>query len=158
MSGLREIRENIACISQNEFIYTDTIKNNIKMDQGVSEEVFREVCKIVKLDDFVNSLFLGYDTKLEENGLNLSGGQRQRIVLARMLLKNKSIMLIDEGLNAMDINLERIILKNIFTKYKDRVIIVVSHRLENMDLFNKVIRLKNGSIVENNKKIEALYD
>ena len=91
-------------------------------------------------------MFLGYDTKLEENGLNLSGGQRQRIILARMLLQNNNIMLIDEGLNAIDINLERKILKNIFEKYINKTIIIISHRLENMDLFNKVIKLENGKI------------
>ena len=116
------IRQNISLISQNEFIFTDTIKNNITMNQNIDDNEFIEICKIVCLDEFANKLFLGYDTKLEENGVNLSGGQRQRIILARMLLQNKKIMLIDEGLNAIDIDLERKILKNIFSKYKDNTI------------------------------------
>lgn len=157
--SLQDIRTNVSCISQNEILYTDTIKNNIILDRSISDEDFIEVCKITCVDEFVKKMFLGYDTKLEENGLNLSGGQRQRIILARMLLKPSKIMLVDEGLNAIDINLERKILKNIFSKYPNRTIIVVSHRTENLDLFKKVIYLEDGMIKE---KItypkELLYD
>lgn len=142
------IRQNISLISQNEFIFTDTIKNNITMNQNIDDNEFIEICKIVCLDEFANKLFLGYDTKLEENGVNLSGGQRQRIILARMLLQNKKIILIDEGLNAIDIDLERKILKNIFSKYKDNTILIVSHRLKNLDLYDEVINLKNGNNIE----------
>ena len=67
-------------------------------------------------------------------------------MVARTLLKKSNIILIDEGLNAIDINLERKILKNIFNEYRNKTIIIVSHRLENMDLYNKVIRLANGKI------------
>ena len=157
--SLFEIRKNIACISQNEVLYTDTIKNNILLNRNISDIEFMEACKISCVDDFVKKMFLGYETKLEENGLNLSGGQRQRIVLARALLKPSKILLIDEGLNAIDINLERKILKNIFSKYQNKTIIVVSHRLENLDLFHKVIHLKDG-IIEEKITIpkEKLYD
>ena len=91
---------------------------------------------------------------LEENGFNLSGGERQRIILGRLLLKKFDILLIDEGLNQMDINLERRILKRIFTKFKDKTIVIVSHRLENMDLYNHVIELSNGKIVKDVMKNE----
>ena len=107
---------------------------------------FINVCKLTYVDKIVKNMFLGYDTKLEENGQNISGGQKQRIILARTLLKKSNIMLIDEGLNAIDVNLERKILKNIFREYKNKTIIIVSHRLENMDLYNKVIKLENGMI------------
>ena len=102
-------------------------------------------------------MFLGYNTKLEENGKNISGGQRQRIILARALIKPANIILIDEGLNAIDINLERIILKNIFKEYKNKTIIYISHRIENRDLFNKIIKLSNGKIENINKKPEEIY-
>ena len=144
--AISNIRDEIACISQNEFLYDDTIKNNIVAGKKITEEEFLEIAKLTYVDEFIKELFLGYDTKLEENGLNLSGGQRQRIMLARMLLKPSKIMLIDEGLNAIDINLERKILKNIFSKYKEKTIIVVSHRLENIDLFEQLIYLENGTI------------
>ncbi len=151
---IADIRNNITYISQNEILYTDTIKNNITMDREISKENFEMICKITCIDEFVNELFLKYNTILEENGLNLSGGQRQRIILARALLKPSSIIIIDEGLNAMDINLERKILKNIFKIYKEKTFILVSHRKENMDLFDQVIELKAGKINKNLKRKE----
>ena len=154
-----DVRNNITCLSQNEFLYNDTIKNNIIMGRNIDDIEFIEICRIACVDEFVKDMFLGYDTMLEENGLNLSGGQRQRIMLARMLLKKAKFILIDEGLNAVDINLERRILKNIFSKYYDSTIIVISHRIENLDLFNKVIHFKEGTIVkELSTPKEHLYD
>lgn len=153
---LNSIRNNISCISQNEILYTNTIRNNIILSRNISDDEFFEVCKLTMVDEFVKKLFLGYDTKLEENGLNLSGGQRQRIMLARMLLKNSKILLIDEGLNAIDIKLERQILNNIFSKYKNKTIIIISHRRENLDLFDKIINIENGMMHDikiNNKEI-----
>ena len=154
-----DVRNNITCLSQNEFLYNDTIKNNIIMGRNIDDNEFIEICRIACVDEFVKDMFLGYDTMLEENGLNLSGGQRQRIMLARMLLKKAKFILIDEGLNAVDINLERRILKNIFSKYYDSTIVVISHRIENLDLFNKVIHFKEGTIVkELSTPKEHLYD
>lgn len=147
--SISNLRNNIALISQHEFLFTDTIKNNITMYTSIDDKKFAEICSLVCLDEFVGNLFLGYDTVLEENGINLSGGQRQRIILARLLLQNKKILLIDEGLNALDINLEQKILKNIFSKFKDKTIIVVSHRIENSQFFNQIIKIKDGYIIDN---------
>lgn len=157
--SLYDVRSNITCFSQNEILYNDTIKNNIIMDRNISDDEFLKVCKLTYVDDFVKDMFLGYDTRLEENGLNLSGGQRQRIMLARTLLKKAKIILIDEGLNAVDINLERKILKNIFREYQECTIIVISHRYENLDLFNRVIHIDNG-IIKNELTTpkETIYD
>ena len=155
--AISNIREEIACITQNEFLYNDTIKNNITTGRKIKDEDFLEIAKLTYIDEFVKDLFLGYETKLEENGLNLSGGQRQRIMLARMLLKPSKILLIDEGLNAIDINLERKILKNIFSKYKEKTIIVVSHHLENADLFEQMIYLENGTIKKTLKRPKEIY-
>ena len=81
------------------------------------------------------------DLRKLSNGFNVSGGQKQRIILARALLKPFNILIIDEGLNELDIALERKILKNIFNYFKNKTIIIVSHRLENKDLFDKIINL-----------------
>ena len=93
-----------------------TIKNNIIIDRKIDDLEFSDVCKLVFVDEIVKDKFLGYDTKIEENGQNISGGQRQRIILARALLKHGNISLRDEGVNAIDVDLERRILKNIFKK------------------------------------------
>ena len=128
------------------------------MGRKINEEEFQEVVKLTHINDFTKNLFLGLDTNLEENGLNLSGGERQRIILARMLLKKSKIIIIDEGLNAIDINLERIILKNIFLKYQDKTIVVVSHRTENQDLFKQKILMENGRIKKDLKYRGGIYD
>jgi ABC-type bacteriocin/lantibiotic exporter with double-glycine peptidase domain len=145
---IKDIRENITYISQNELLYNDTIRNNIILDRDITEKDFFKVCNMVYVNDIVKDNILSYNYTLEENGANLSGGQRQRIILARSLLKNSKIILIDEGLNEIDINLERKILKNIFSYYKDKTIIIISHRLDNMDLYNKVINIVSGNIKE----------
>ena len=138
-----------------KIIYNDTIKNNIVFHREVSDDEFQEVVHLTCVEEIVKTMFLGYDTRLEENGSNLSGGQRQRIILARMLLKPSQIILIDEGLNAMDVNLERKILKNLFCKYHDKTIIIVSHRMENLDLFDHFIKFSSGHIVEDVRKAKG---
>ena len=141
-----DIRNNIAYISQNEFLYTDTIKNNIILDRNIDESEFINVCRLTYVDEIIKDNIMSYNLPLEENGVNLSGGQRQRIILARTLLKKSKIILIDEGLNEIDINLERKILKNIFSNYQKETIIIVSHRHNNLDLYNMVISLEEGKI------------
>ena len=146
--NLSDIRENIAYISQNEYLYSDTIRNNILLDRNIKEEEFLKVCQITHVTDIVKNKSLSYNFRLEENGTNISGGERKRIILARALLKPSSIILIDEGLNELDINLERDILENIFSLYPYKLFIVISHRPNNMDLFTKVIKIDNGSLVK----------
>ncbi|MFR5984165.1 MAG: peptidase domain-containing ABC transporter [Bacilli bacterium] len=139
---LADIRGNITYISQNEMLYTDSIRNNIILDRNISENDFLNVCKMTYVDEIIKDNILGYDYITEENGSNLSGGQRQRIILARGLLKNSKIIMIDEGLSQIDIKLERIILENLFWTYQDKTFIVVSHRENNTDLYDRVIRLR----------------
>lgn len=140
------IKQNFSYISQNEILYTDSIYNNLKIDKNITEEQIIEISKKCFIDEFLNDL--GLNMLIEENGYNLSGGQRQRIILARALLKNFEVLIIDEGLSQMDINLEKKILKNLFKMYENKMIIVISHRLDNMDLYDRVIELKNGEIVK----------
>jgi ATP-binding cassette subfamily B protein len=96
------------------------------------------------VDEFVSSNIMAYDMLLEENGFNLSGGQRQRIILARAMLKDANIYILDESLNEVDIEKERQILTNLFNNYPDKTFIVISHRFHNQDLFNKKYQIKEG--------------
>ena len=144
--SLSDIRKNITYISQNELLFNDTIRNNIILGREVSEIDYLNICKILHIDDIVKDSIQGYDYVLEENGINLSGGQRQRIILARSLLKNSNIIMIDEGFNQIDITLEREILQDIFTYYHNKTFIIVSHRKENSDLYNRIIKIKNGVV------------
>lgn len=136
----------VVYVSQNEILFTDTILNNID-----SDNIF-EVSKICLVDDIIKNNPLGYNTLVEENGFNLSGGQRQRIILARAISLNFNILIIDEGLNQVDTNMERKILKNLFSKYKDKTIVFISHRLDNLDLFDQVVQIEKGSLIKNEIK------
>jgi len=147
--SLKDIRDNMVYISQNEMLYTDTVRNNILLERNISMKDFLEVCEITHVDDIIKDKLLTYDYVLEENGANLSGGQKQRIVLARSLIKTSKILLIDEGLNEIDIDLERKILKKIFERYRHKTMIIISHRKENMDLYDKVININGDGQLKN---------
>ena len=149
--SLKDIRENITYISQNEILYNDTIKNNIVLDRNINQTEFLNICNLTYTSDIISKNFISYDYPIEENGANLSGGQKQRIILARSLLKKSKIILIDEGLNEIDVTLERKILNNIFNYYKEKTFIIISHRLDNIDLYDQVINIDNGQIKDVNK-------
>ena len=102
-----------------------------------------DVSKMCYVDE-IKDHNLGFNILIEENGFNLSGGEKQRIILARALLRNFDTIIIDEGLSEVDTNMERKILKNIFKYFKDKQIIVISHRLDNLDLFDRLIKIENG--------------
>ncbi len=157
---LNAIRNSITYISQKELLYVDTIKNNIALGRNIKEKDFKTITKLTYVDDIVKEKILSYDMPLDELGHNLSGGEAQRIVLARALLKEANIILIDEGLNQIDINLENKILKNVFKYYKNKTIIIVSHRKSNYKLYNKVYKITNGYIksLNNNDKKEDLWN
>lgn len=133
----------INLISQRETIFTGTILDNITLK---GNKDLNTIKKISILDEIISGYHLKDYTLLEENGLNISGGQRQRIALARAL-QNFNLLIVDEGFSGLDINLERRILKNLFNNYPDKTIIVISHRLDNLDLFDRFIKLGNGRIV-----------
>lgn len=133
--------EDIIYISQNEILFTDTIYNNILIANKNKEDLDK-VIDICELKGVIESRKLKGNSLIEENGYNLSGGEKQRIILARSIIKKPKLLLIDEGLSEVNIDLERKILKNIMNSYKDMIIVFVSHRKENIDLFDKVIDLE----------------
>lgn len=142
--SIEEINKNIVYISQSEILYTDTLYNNLILNRNVVDKKIFSVLKDTYINFYDKNLKL--NTPIEENGFNLSGGERKRIILARSLLNNFKILILDEVFNEIDSDLERKILKNIFKKYCDKTIILVSHRKSNIDLFNKVIYLEKGKI------------
>ena len=111
------------------------------MGRDVSFDLLEYVSKIMKVDEILKENFLTYNYELEEGGFNFSGGQKQRIVLARSILKNSDIYIFDESLCNLDVSLEREILINLFDYLKDKIVIVISHRFNNQDLFDKKINL-----------------
>jgi len=144
------INDNILYLSQNEILFNETLYNNLIFDDS-NKSILLDITRMCHVDEIIDNN-LGFNMLIEENGFNLSGGERQRIMLARALLKKFNILIIDEGLNQVDINLERKILKNIFKYFKDKTIIVISHRLDNLDLFDNLIEIEKGVVVKNEIK------
>jgi ABC-type bacteriocin/lantibiotic exporter with double-glycine peptidase domain len=143
---LEVLRNNITYLAAQEFLFTATLYDNIVMNREVDNETLATVCKLTLVDEIVNNDKLGYQKLVEENGFNFSSGERQRIIMARTLLKPSDIYIFDEALSGVDIDKERLILTNIFAYLKDKTIIVISHRFNNKDLFDKVLTLENGVI------------
>lgn len=141
---INTLNNNILYLGQNEILFNDTLYNNLNFGNSNSSKIL-DICKLCQVDKIIDSN-LGYNMMIEENGFNLSGGEKQRIILARTLLKNFNILIIDEGLSQVDINVERKILKNIFNYFKDKTIIFISHRLDNLDLFDNLIKIEKGVI------------
>lgn len=137
--NLWSIREGITYVSQNEFLLTDTIYNNINMKGTRDAEYIFDVCKMIGVDKIVKFKNGGYNMILEENGSNISGGERERILLARAFVRDSDVYILDESFSEIDSLSEREILGKIFSKYKDKMIIVISHRMDNNDLYDRRI-------------------
>ena len=137
--NLWALRNNITYVSQNEFLFTDTVFNNIDITNTRDFNKVSELGKLMLVDEFIDN----YNLLLEENGCNLSGGERQRIILARAFHKESNIYILDESFSQIDSQKEKIILLNIFKKYKDKTIIVISHRNDNNNLYDYIINLEN---------------
>lgn len=140
------IRKNISYVSQNEILFNDSLVNNLNLYCKDNDDIY-SMTKLLEFNEIMDN-DLGLNLLIEENGFNLSGGQRQRIVLARTFLRNSKIFLIDEGLSQIDVSLERKILTNIFNKYRNNTIIIISHRMENLDLYDRVLHFDNGVVID----------
>lgn len=135
--------KDIIYISQNEILFTDTIYHNLLIGNH-NEKELSKVIQLCALEPVINKRKLGDQSLIEENGYNLSGGEKQRIILARALLQNPKVLLIDEGLSQMNLELERMILRNIIDYYSNMTVIFVSHRKENSDLFHQTYTLERN--------------
>ena len=138
------IDNNIMYISQNDVLFNDTMYNNL-IFEGSNIKSLLDISKMCYVDEILDNN-LGFNMLVEESGFNLSGGEKQRVILARGLLRNFEILIIDEGLSQLDVDMERKILKNIFKYFKDKTIIFVSHRTDNLDLFDDLIKIENGVV------------
>ena len=144
------IRENITYIGQNEELFPGSIISNLKLVSD-DEEKITEMSKITLLDKFLKENNIDLNYVIEESGFNLSGGQKKKIILTRGLLHFKNVLILDEVFNEISPLEEEIILNNLFSKYKDKIIILISHRNNNKNLFNKKYQLKgDGNLYEIN--------
>ena len=139
--SIKTIRENIVYVGQNENIFTGSIKENITFGNKVSDLNFDKICKICKVDDVANKKTFSYESLIGSDEGNISGGEKQRIILARAVLKDFNVLILDEALSEVDIKLELEILKSIRENYKDKTIIYISHK-KYPNIFDKVINME----------------
>jgi len=146
---IESIRKKIAYISQETFLFSGSIKENLlvaKPDATIKE--IEQAVKTAQAKDFIERLSMGYETQLVENGQNLSGGQRQRLSIARALLKNPDILILDEATSNLDTITEAAISTSIQTFFKDKTIIYIAHRLSSIRHCDQIFVMKKGKIVE----------
>ena len=138
--SLKTVREQIVYVNQNESIFTGSIKENILMGRNISNLEFNKITKLCQVDSIVSKKTFRYESSISASA-NISGGEKQRIILARALLKNFNILILDEALSEVDTKKELEILKNIRKIYKDKTIIYISHK-NYANIFDEVINLE----------------
>ena len=145
---LELLRGRVSYLTGSELLFSNTLYYNITLGREVDSFLVEKVAKLVLLDSLVLKHPLRYQMMVEENGFNFSGGERQKILLARALLKNSDIYIFDEAFHQIDTSQEEIILKNIFDYLKEKTIIVISHRLQHLELYDYRYKLEGGKIYE----------
>lgn len=156
--GKRSLRDNVAYLSQNPFLFAGTIAENIVLGKrDVPEGEFQKVCDLCRVTEFVRRMPAGFDTVVEEGGSNLSGGQRQRIALARVLLRNTPVIILDEATSSLDSISEQAVLRGIFELADEATCIFITHRLSAIALCDRVVLMEDGRVVETGDHEELLH-
>jgi ATP-binding cassette subfamily B protein len=152
-------RQRCGVVMQDGFIFSDTIARNIAVsDEIIDNKRLLQAVKNANIQEFVESLPLGYNTKIGQEGHGLSQGQKQRLLIARSMYSNPEYIFFDEATNALDANNERIIMDNLKEFYKGRTVVVVAHRLSTVKNADQIVVLEKGKIVErgNHKELTKL--
>lgn len=154
---MSQLRKGISLVSQDTYIFHGTIAENITYGQReVCNESMVEAAKSAQLHDYIMSLPDGYHTLVGERGVKLSGGQRQRLSIARALLKNAPILVLDEATSAVDTETERAVQENLDQFTSGRTAIIIAHRLSTIRYADRILVLKNGDITEQGSHDELI--
>ncbi|WP_243167059.1 peptidase domain-containing ABC transporter [Acetobacterium tundrae] len=143
------LRQRIGYIPQNIFLFSGTVQENLMLgNENATMEEIIDVCRITTVHDFINQMPLRYNTHLDENGTNLSGGQRQRLALARAIIKNPDILIMDEATSNLDSTTEKSIENLIKENFKEMTMIIIAHRLSTIRSCDKIFVMDQGQIIE----------
>ena len=146
--SLKSLRKNLSLVSQDVVLFDDTIRNNIAYAKtNASDDDIKNACKFAAADEFIDKLPKGYNTMIGENGIRLSGGQKQRISIARAILKQSPIILLDEATSSLDAGSEEIVQNAINNLVKNKTTLVIAHRLSTIHNADQIFILKNGKII-----------
>lgn len=154
---LRSLRQQVGVVDQNTFLFGGTIRENISLghpEVSLSEVI--EAAKLAGANEFIKNLPMGYETQIGEGGGLLSGGQRQRIAIARALLGNPRLLILDEATSHLDTESERIIQKNLNTILKGRTALVIAHRLSTVQNADLILVLDRGMLIESGTHSELM--
>ena len=146
---LESLRNQIGIVTQHTFLFNDTVRNNISYgDPSKGMEEIIAAAKAANAHDFIMELPLGYDTVIGELGLRLSGGQRQRIAIARAVLKNAPVLILDEATSSLDSESERLVQEALDNLMENRTSLVIAHRLSTIHNATRIVVVARGAIVE----------
>ena len=146
--SLSSLRNKISLVSQDIILFDDTVENNIKFAKfDANEEEIKRACQLAAAEEFIETLPEKYQTIIGENGVRLSGGQKQRLSIARAILKNSPIILLDEATSSLDTESEEKVQNAIFNLTKNKTTLVIAHRLSTIKKADSIIVMKCGNIV-----------
>ena len=154
---IHALRKNISISMQDVFLFSNTIEDNIRY--GIPEVENSRIAWAAEMsdaDNFINKLSESYGTIVGERGVGLSGGQKQRITLARSIIKDPSILILDDTTSALDVETEAVIQKNLNTIYKDKTTFIIAHRISSIKNSDLILVLDNGEIVESGTHEELI--
>tara|TARA_Y100001970_G_scaffold147283_1_gene180807 strand:+ start:4330 stop:6072 length:1743 start_codon:yes stop_codon:yes gene_type:complete len=155
--SLNSLRSKISLVSQDIILFDDNVENNIKYAKvDASEDEIKKACKLAAADEFIETLPEKYKTNIGENGIRLSGGQKQRLSIARAIIKNAPIILLDEATSSLDADSEEKVQNAIFNLTKNKTTLVIAHRLSTIKKADNIIVMKDGNIVGSGKHDELL--
>ena len=147
--SLKVWRSKVGAVMQDGFLFPNTIAANIAPgSEEINEKRLAEAAAIANIKGFIESLPLGYNTKIGANGHGLSEGQKQRLLIARVVYKDPDIIVFDEATNSLDANNEKVIVENLSEFFKDKTVIIVAHRLSTVKNADKIVVLDAGRIIE----------
>jgi ATP-binding cassette subfamily B protein len=154
---LKDLRSKMAVVSQDVFLFSETIKENVKIgNEFASMEEIKSACHNACADEFIDELDEGYETVIGERGIGLSGGQKQRISIARALVRDGSILILDDSTSALDTETEYQLLKNLHKRGKKATTFIIAHRISAVKNADEILFLDKGKIVERGKHDELL--